>query len=698
MSVSNAATAQSSDEASASKPRTDSLIEIIVTARKRVERLQDVPASITAIGEEQIGSLQATSLSDLNVVTPNARVARDGGIVIRGISSNTRNSGFEAGASIFLDGVYLGRPVTNNQDLIDVERVEVLRGPQGTVFGKNTSAGAINITTRRPGEELEAKTEAEFGNFGHVRVGGYASGPLVSGVLAGKLSVFSSHSDGYQVDLFNGQRNGAEGVLGSRGELRWTPGDWDIALRADAARDTGEPVDAEPSQGFALAFAPKRDQIDSDHPLEYEQKGGGVSVTAERTLASGQTLTSITAWRTSRRRLLGDDDFTPLDIAWHVFEDKARHWTQELRLSSSANERLSYVAGLYYFGQDLDSYRPVTLGALNPPFFRGLFFNLVDVRTSAYAAYANADYHFTPRLTLNAGLRYTYEDKKLDFFQQGIGPYPNYDLNDAFTDADFSPTLSLSYAVNDDLTTYAKVSRGYKSGGWNPDITTTDQIKFDAETVTNYEIGAKSVLADGRLRVNAAAYYMDYTNLQVNQFLGQFAGFAIRNAGSVPIKGVELEVTAAPLQWLNLSAGFGYNDATYRDYDNGRAPSDPGFQDFSGNQVPQSSRYSGFLTVDVHRPIGSAGMLVLRAEQSYQSRVFFEDTNDPVFSAGSYGLLNARIGWERADGAVQVYLYGSNLTDERALIGRRPDSLTLGLLLDTYNPPRTYGVRLGYRL
>jgi iron complex outermembrane receptor protein len=693
--ASSAPAQTASDSASERAARPTVLGDVVVTARKRAENLQNVPASIQAVGAAQLERLNVKSLEDLNGTTPGAHLDDAGNLTIRGISSNARNAGFEAGAGVYVDGVYIGRPLSNDQDLVDVGQVEILRGPQGTLFGKNTTAGAVSITTVQPGNSWRGDAEIQYGQRNDLRVAGYVAGPLVPDLVGLKLGAFERTSDGYQHNVYIGATYGNYDERGGRVELRITPGTWDLALRGDYDRDYGTPAGQVPVTGFATAYASGMDNVAYNTPYYLHREGGGYSFTANDALPGGYTFTSISAWRSLRTVLNFDDDFSPLTIASHHWVDKSHQISQELRLASPSEGKFTWLVGGYFFYQDLGANRPVSL---TPPFpVTGTLNDIVTVKTYSFAGFANADYHFTDALTLNVGLRYTSEHKTLNFDQIGILElgYPNLLINDQFTDSDVSPTAALSYKFSPQATGYLKYSKGFKSGGWNPDITTTTHIGFNPEDVTNYEAGLRTRLFQDRLSANVTAYYMDYDNLQVSQFLGTFSGYVITNAGKARVKGVEIDLQAQPVSWLNLTAGGAYNDAKYVQFDSGTGVS------YAGQQFTFAPVFTAFVSGDVRTPVATNVNLIAHLDYRYQSTEYFDDQRSyypgigPAAS-GPYGLLNGHVGVALRDG-LTLEVFGENLTDNRALTNRLTDGLSLGVLTDIYLPPREVGVRAAYR-
>jgi iron complex outermembrane receptor protein len=669
-----------------------SVEEIVVTARRREESLQNVPASIQVVGEQQINALNASSLADLNGAMPSVRVSQDGSLSIRGISSNTRNIGFEAGAAVYVDGVYQGRPAGNDQDLVDIERVEILRGPQGTLYGKNTTAGALSITTISSGETWRGRANLRLGDHNERSFAGYVAGPLTETVGV-KFAVFRREQDGFQNNVVNGEDYGNADSLGGRAELRFSDvAGWDLSLRGDYVRDDTNGPYPEPVTGpFVVAGT---DTIGEDLHRSNRVEGGGASLTAERDLGGG-VLTSVTAARRLDTELIYDDDYGPLDLVWHHWEDAADQFSQEVRYASGTAGRLDYIVGAYYFDQVLDSFRPFSL--FGDPLG---FYNRVRVETQAYALFANADVEITGSLTLTTGLRYTVENKDLQFEQQGtpLFGYPDVPLSrDSFEDDDLSPTISLRYQVTPDIMAYMTVSQGFKSGGWNPDLTlqtATDGFQFGPEKNTNYELGLRTQLFDRQLTLNATIFHMDYDDLQVSQFISPTAGFVIRNAASAEIDGVELELLAHPTSWLDITTGAAYNEAKYQTFLSGKV-SPP---DYNGQTLTNAPKYSAYISGDINFPISSSWNVVLHGDYRYESAVWF--TDDRVVLGGletardGADMLNARVGLE--SDRIEISLYAQNLTDERTLRSRVADILTQSFVLDTYSAPRQYGVRIGY--
>jgi iron complex outermembrane recepter protein len=753
--------------AQSAKAGDGALEEIVVTAQKRTEKLINVPISITAISADQLVERGAKNVRDLASGVPNfTSYSSDDGdptFLVRGLSSSARSIGFEGGLGAYIDGVYTGRTGSVTQDLDDVERVEVLRGPQGTLFGKNTTIGAISISTRRPGNEFTGSASAEYGNYNHYRVALGISGPLVRDRVAGKISGYVDSTDGYVKNIFPGgvpNLNG-EKSYGVRGELRFTPSEsLDIALRGDYARSKRNTFEDEAvaltQNAFGLPNAlidpvvPGANTVNIDGRNSSVRKLYGGSVAINYTLPSDHILTYIAAYRKYDGKLENTDaDNTRFQYLLLDYFDKNEQITQELRVASPDSGRLKYVAGLYYFNQKSTSNRNTSVGvdALNIlvggfNFPAALFADPairtnVRVKTESYAAFANASYEIFDNLTLLAGLRYTNETKDLQLAQTSpaffatpgiLGPLPAY-LNvapttDKRSESDFSPTAGLSYKFSNGVTAYVKYSKGFKSGGWNaelvsptrvpvaPDVSFFDvtQVRFKSESITSYEAGLKTELFDKRLRINAALFQLDYTDIQQQRFIGGLRGYSTDNAGRARVRGFELELNARPVNGLDLSATVGYADAKYVRYVITPAIADP---DGSGPLTGSPEENQDGFALDAPKwtaafaaqyaiPVSDQLTLTFRNDVSYRSQRLGTGnlTERSLTTVPSFVTVDGRISLA-SKGGWDVALWGKNLTDNLYAIERRPNTnlAFLGVAQQTtsYGQPRSYGVRLGYK-
>jgi iron complex outermembrane recepter protein len=696
--------------------------EIVVSARKRVETLTEVPIAISVIQGGDLEARGTARVKDAQAFIPNVALSDAGNsnsntnIVIRGISTNARNVGFESGVSVYVDGVFTGRPSSFNQDFVDIERLEVLRGPQGTLFGKNTIAGAINITTTKPNYDFGGRVAAEYGSFDLMSGQAVLNLPIVADKAALRISGFGRKRDGLVRNIPNGERFNDEGSWGGRMQLRFQPND---KLTIDLGADY---LDESRRQSFPETLddpaAPgPRTTVNDFIPLE-TRKLWGLNGTVALELGD-HVLTSITAYRENDASAENDNDNTAGDVLVADFTDSQKQFTQEIRLVSPGGERFDYVLGAFYFWQD-SSADHIGIFGRDFPFTGGTrvaINSLGSVETTSLAAYADAQFRLTDSLLLLGGLRYTHEEKKLAYRQTGqllpgiiFQPIPL--LTDKLSDNDVSPQVGISFQPRPTLNIYGRVSWGYKSGGWNADFIGSSLIaaavsnpagdgRFDAadidfapEQATNYEFGIKGQWLDRKLRANLAAFYTDYRNLQISQFLGVLnGGTVITNAGKAKIKGVELEFELRPSDRFGFSGSFGYLDATFADYAN----CEPGIPSCDGRRLPNAPKFSYAVGLDYRVPLSGELGLHFRTEMTGVSSSFTTAANVNRLSIGDYTLVNASLALTDNDSGWNITAYVRNLFDKDYLTGAvNDDLLGTGRTFGGYGAPRTFGVRASF--
>jgi iron complex outermembrane receptor protein len=721
-------------------PDTDAMEEIVVTAQRRSESVQDVPISISAFSGEALEETGIRRLADIRQNTPNLYFEDNGGVlsgepVVRGITSSGAGISFEPAVGVYLDGVFLGRPTLFSQELFDIERVEVLRGPQGTLYGRNTLGGAINIISRKPGNELEGAVRGYIGNYDTYRVSGFVSGPVIPDKLSIGAAGGYSERDGYKFNEFTGSDIGDNSNRSARLTLRATPSHrFTFDLAFDISHDKGSATQIEdaigpgtdPSASFPVGILfgyQEQDPFDrrisfDTTPIE-DLKQWGVSGVAELDLGSGASLTSITAYRKFTNIFLSDIDRTETALITGGFTEKTDQFSQELRVATSAARRLSFVGGLYYFTQDANDDANLTLGADLNDFFAavvgappGTFQEQVNttlsrVQTDSYAAFGEGTFKLTDQLHFSVGGRYSHEKKALTL-EQGvtgtpfsifplIGFFPFEPFQQKYKESDFSPSLSVRYFAGDDVLIYGRVAKGFKAGGFNarfpatnPDGTVED-LSFDAETLWSYELGAKLDLFRNRLRINGAVFYMEHSDKQVTSFDG--VSDRTDNAAKARSKGFELELTARPIPNLDLSAGIGYNDSKYVDYLGGLTdPDDPTSPliDYSGNRVAGAPDWTVNTAVQYGIPVGR-GEVRLRGEYSYIGEIINDIDADPDLTENGYSLVNALITWAPSE-SVEVSALIRNAFNEKYISTAFSLVPTTGLKHINLGAPRTYGV------
>ncbi len=694
-------------EGTAAESDSISLEEIIVTARKKPESLQDIPVSATVLNARSLELRSVTDVSDLTASVPNVSYQdRAGGhqtsIGIRGIASNVRNIGLEDSVGVYVDGVYIGRPMFYNLDLAEVQQVEVLRGPQGTLFGKNTVAGALNITTKAVSDEIEGKVQGTFGNFGLRHFKGYLSGRF-SDKIGGSVSIVKKDTSGFVENLFNGEKLQAVDQFGIAAKLEINPNE---RLRVRITADYSEKDNdvngsqilvpggsflgiswgAEPGGNFGNQFGPF--VVNEDGPQKYEEEVKGVSGNLDYDLSDTMTLTVIAAWRSMDLLATFDDDNTTVSLSNSIFTDEAEQTSIELRLASTGNGSFDWILGGYYFDQNIVSDRFTEV-----PIFGGIRVNgrgFVDTRS--LAIFASGDYHITDKLDLNAGLRYTNDAKQAFWDQDGAAApafgLPVVTLSGDETFDEFSPMVALTYAVNEDASIYAKFAKGFKSGGFVTDLVGLDGFVLQPETVSSYELGLKSLLADGRMRLNAAAFYMDYTNLQTLDLQGlQFIG---SNAAQAQIKGFEVEVEVLASENLRFTGGVGFTDSEYNDFI--RMVNGVGI-DLSGNTLRNAPKWTANLLAEYSANLTDEIELTVIGEWNYKSKIFYNVANSDNTVGPAYSLFNARI-IVHSDAGWGLAFWGKNIFDKEYITYLRdgPFNQQTGL----FGEPATYGVDLSY--
>lgn len=684
--------------------------DIMVTARKVSEPLLKAPVSVTSISGDTIVAAGLQGITDLTRIAPNVDISGgiagqlQGQISIRGISTLVRNIGLETGVGIYVDGVYVGRPENFVQHLLDIDRVEIARGPQGTEYGKNTIAGVINVQTKQPDADPGLSVRFDAGNYDYRR-GEAVLGARLNDRFSVRGAIAYARQDGFYKHLSGGQDAGSTDLLTWRLSAKFAPTDQlSFVARWDGLRDRGVPAffQADALAGYPADF-PSREplHINNNLPNRLHRDSQGISLTGEWT-SDAISLTSITAYRDSSYDASLDDDQEQVDfVSADNFSDDSHFFSQELRLAGEAS-KLRYLLGAYYFDQMVHTDRGLGLGLdLLAPF--GILVSPVlttrgSVKTESGALFGRLDYQLTDRLSLSAGLRYTREKKRAHFVQNdvtGIFPFlgfPNLTFDGHSTDNDMSPSASLSYEVVSNTNVYARVSRGFKSAAYNVDIASSlSGLTASPEKATSYEIGLKALTLDKRLRLNLAAFHTDYDRLQVSQVLGN--GLALTNAGRAQIEGVEGELSLQLSSRLRLEGNAAVLDAHYKKFDNCGVPASVGggSMDCAGNDLVLAPHFSGYGAVSYEVPV-TFGTIFARADVDHRSTVFFEPTNSDSFKSGPRTLVNLRLGLRH--GKWDIAAWVRNLTD-KIYKTYADDRSGLGVFRTAaYSAPRTYGVSL----
>lgn len=678
---------------------------IIVSAQKRQEDIQKVPISITAITSKEISQRNSDRVIELEYAVPNMRFSRDHldqstAIDIRGVGGRSRNIGQEGRAAVYVDGVYMGRSITINQNLFDVEAVEILRGPQGTLFGKNTVSGAICLRTIKPFHRLEGKINIEAGNYNHLNTIAVLNIPLMQNRLYSRISLKKLYRKGFITNLYdNTDLNGAN-VIAGRVQLRYLASSkLEINMNVNGDRDHVDKTICVGIAGSPYELAPDPRQVSHDADEFRNRDLYGGSLTVDYELPRGYSLKSISAYQWNKFNGEGDEDYTPVFEAIANFDEQSSHFTQEIQLTSPPLKTFDFVSGLYYFYQITKTTRNSSGG---PAFFipNCKITTPGNVKTQSIAGYVNGNWHLTKRITINGGLRYTFEGKKIIYSSISIpGPLIYIDIDnfrDSFSEGVFSPRGGINFSINDNSMIYGAIARAYKSGGWNADyLYSEQQIRFHSEFATNYEFGLKSTMWNNRLRFNAAAFLTKFMDFQVFQFVyadKPTAVMVLTNAGKASTKGFEIELSALPFPDVTLTSSLGFTDATFDEFKDG---GDPG-EHYDGHKLPWAPEIQFNIALDFRKKVGHIGRLIAHGDFAYTDEYFTNPNNDPIdFLIKDYYLLNARIGFEFKNGNWGIYFWSKNLMDE--LYMRYKDRSGLEVHRAWYGMPRTYGIQVSYR-
>lgn len=832
------------------------LEEIVVTARRREESMQEIPISVVAISSDQLEQLSIQTMGDLTQAVPNFTFQNRGSILgnfgMRGIVTNISNVGVESGLAVYVDGVLVGRPEAFNTALRDVEQVEVLRGPQGTLFGKNTIAGAVNIITPRPTGETSGEFRIEAGNFNRILVGGVLNGSL-GDTVNGRISVTSEDQDGWIDNLNDGREFNGEENISFRTQLDFNPNDrLNIYWTADGFfddRDFVAQVNDDP-RDLKANPAVNIDEgiVDVDSVSTSERDIWGTSLQFDYETDGGYNVVGVAGYRESDIMSLFDGDTQRQRLSDTKRESEVETFSLELRLHSPDDSRVNWTAGANFSDQsaddstqtrffpqdilggcnqpvDLNTFRgfppgppfeatsriagfdsngfpvwdfdlnsngvfneanvflppfglfnvPENVGCHNPdliafgrhvaggdaidqfivgdPAFgfneRSTVNNVPEVAqvrefgsldTQAFAVFGHADFPLSDQWTLSAGLRHTWEDKDLVMEQDGMVNIqrPSFSTTDSRDDQEFSGTLSLQYRPNDNVMVYGKYSRGFKSGGFQFDITqgehvgpfaavfqnpafvpgflaanpgatkqdvvdeaialstnpnaTPANIEFGRETVDTYELGVKSDFAEGRVRLNAAVFYTDYKDVQQN-ITRLATGIVVLNVPGAEIIGYDIDFTALLTPNFLITAGVGYADSDLTDPLIINDPQNPGVplvdsSAFVGQRLAQAPDLTANASLIYTHDVGTGGSMLWRLDWSHTGEVLHElvELGSPLealVTEDEYNIFNARIGYTSEDGDWELMLWGKNIFDESYKVFRRVNPIIRVFGLDS---------------
>lgn len=703
------------------------LDEIVVTAQHRSENVQTTPLSIAALGGEALAARQIDNVQALAAAVPNVNFGTYNGsarVSIRGIGDDAIAPSSEARVAFHLDGVYLSRPQSTMASFFDVDRVEVVRGPQGTLYGRNATAGAINVLTRDPSDTLDGYISGTVGNYDLWKGEAAVGGPIAENLSARVAGQVVSRG-GFGRNITTGGAVDDQDTWGVRGKLKY---DFSPNAKVIFAVDHSEQHDHSggwhyfgPGSPFVTPFANAQGGVVSENtydtsgniPSKTDRETTGVSATL--TVDMGwATLTSISAYRHLDTRTVTDYDMSNLDLAIYDIREASKQYSQELRLQGEYG-RGHWLVGAYYFRERGNGSLAIPLDQalyFGPPGYVQGYYIEGNYGTNAYAVFGQADFEIVDGLSIVVGGRYSSENKTLDEglafdtvtpFTGTIAPGPLFTKSGSKRWSDFTPRVSLEFKPADNVFLYATFSQGFKSGGFNLGGL---QAPFNPENLTDYEAGIKAEWFDRRLRTNVSVFAYDYKDLQVSKVLG--ALIVVDNAARAKLYGAEFDITAMPVQGLELAANLALLHSKYTDFCNQdparpsgpavpQCPGDPLAFDLSGNKLNQSPDYSISLSAQYTAPL-PFGELTLRGEAHIVDNYYFTPFNQAFVGQSAYEKYNAFATFKPLSGNWSLQGYIRNISNRRTKASSVVGSGLAGFPISgSYDPPRTYGLEVSYR-
>jgi iron complex outermembrane receptor protein len=687
------------------------LEEITVTARRVTENLQDVPAAISAMSGAFIDQQRIRDVAQVLELTPGATFTSlhkgQQDFSLRGISSQTVGAAGDSAVATYVDNIVIGKDFAKSVEFFDVDRVEILRGPQGTTFGRNASAGLVHIFNKRPSRDFSAYVEGTVGDYNLYEINSVVNG-AISDTVSGRLGVHYDDRNGYTTDISDGRHLDGVQNTSVRGQLLVEPSDSvSVWLKAEWSKDDDDspirkgpdctrPYLEPPFGNYTEPCDPWKTDIASE---KFTLKRDIVSTAAEViwNVSSALRLTSETGYINARMDRSQNLFGTPFDVLLQFSADDAWQFSQEFRLdNSAADAALDWLAGVYFYTDNhaKDGENREALTYLGPPFATRSTLRSNN-KTTSYGVFGQVGYDLTDHWNATVSARYTFDKKNFRVFHSAQGGLadvfvdPAEDPVEASASADWNKVTgaaSLSYAVSNSAKLYGLVSRGYKSGGFGgePSTLVAAVTPYNEETAMNYEIGAKTEWLDNRLRINTDVFYMDYADLQVDNFLPSGAPF-IQNAGGTKVIGVELETAFAVNDYLTLMAGYARLD--------GKLKGEVGGVSVEGNRPGNSPKWTASFAAQVDVPLPNGSSLGLRADYHGRSDVFDGPFQEAELIRPGVNIVGARIEWASASKRWNAAVWGKNLTDEAEIISRGPIVL-VSQSPTGYGAPRTYGLTI----
>lgn len=717
----------------------DALPNIVVTATKRADTILNTPAAISAITADALGAGGIQDIGDLQASVPNLSVGDQFGVnrtFIRGIGMTSIDLGADGAVAFLQDGAMIARPSAQLAGFYDLAQVEVLRGPQGTIYGRGATAGAINMVTKKPTPEFEGYVRATYGNYDAMSLEAAVGGPLGNDRLMFRVAGKLDKRDGYGKNLVTGNDVDDRDAQAVRGSLLFEASDdLQITLVGDYFHEDdnnyafhyfGTTVVPEDSLAHNLLggetifdyYAARGEKADlrniySDEDAINRRHGEGITALVDWS-HDAWALKSVTAYRNFKR--FNRDDLDVSDV-WmfgqNNYDEKSKTFSQEFTLTYT-NDSWEVMAGAMYFHEKLFGsvqVPTVNLGlAFGLPadtFDEGFYWQNGTVKTNAYGTFLQASYDVTSKLRVTAGARYNYEKKS------GVGTF-QFDALGITIPTDKSegwgavtPKLLVEYRTDGGVLFYGTVTRGFKSGVIN--VGSQNDV-IDPEFVWNYEAGFKTKAFDDRVSLNAAAFYYDYKDLQVG-FVNENSIVETINAASARNYGLEVELQAKIARGLNFDAFATYLNAKFKSFCTGyyrdgmedggtvygRCPTNSALVSLKGNQLPNAPEFSFGAGLTYTVPLGEVGDLDLRAEMNWQDRVYFTEFNNQDATQAAYALVNLSASFKSVDEHWSASAWVRNLTDKDVIANNIVSAPLYGSVrVGSLMPPRTYGLTIGY--
>ncbi|MCE9522431.1 MAG: TonB-dependent receptor [Alphaproteobacteria bacterium] len=738
--------------------------KVTVTAQKRKQNAQDIPGTVDALNSKNIKDLGITSSDKIAQFVPGVTINLPSGqgnqpiVSIRGIGNNDFNTNNAGPNGIYSDEVYLSAPSSQTFLTFDLDRIEVLKGPQGTLYGRNTSGGAINFISNKPVlDEFGVGATASYSSYNTYLVEGFVNA-ATGDTSAARLAATWNSSDGFMRNLVNGERvSGTDGYAG-RGQWLVKPAEnFEILFNLHGSKVDTLPTEYHQvgaAQFNGVGFDPcTRADIDAglctdvffyngptdrykgnyDSTKHLENDSAGGSVRADYDIGD-VTLTSISAIENNDKLHPENSDASPLSLLEIDFGVDSSTFTQELR-AAGGGEKSHWLVGLYYLGETLNQNQSIdvlhdadlvygagagecnlaTLNTLSQSCaFTG--FARSKQKTTAYAVFGQADFEIADATRLTLGGRFTNESKDFNLTGAIIGQSGGYGVfsapqalwaggyDDDIEKSAFSWKVAIDHHFTEKVMAYASIATGFKSGGFNGGFLDVNKTFADSqeapvrsETNNAYEIGFKADLLDDTFRLNASGFYYDYKDLQLHTLVQQPGGFPVDvldNAQKATIKGVDVEAIAKPVENLTLRMTAEWLEATLDKFISNRGSSP--LQNLSGNTLPNAPKFSLTGIAEYTIPLGDGDAIDLLASAAYRSKVFFDPANEPLISQGAYWVIDARAAYTIDDGKWQVAVFGRNLTDEEYVNMAFDLRSSFGLLQEVVAPPLTIGVEASF--